>query len=73
MFDPQTSPTFPLRPCGMKPTVPGGPLHVTQWGLAGSCEGENGRKAVYKALFPRGLSLNHNFLATVRLSGNPQV
>jgi hypothetical protein len=57
----------------MKPTVSGGLLHVAQWGLAGGSEGETGWKAVYKALFPWGLYLNHNFLATVRLAGDPLV
>ena len=54
----------------MKPTVSGGCLHVAQWGLAESYEGGNGRKVAYKALFPQGLSINHNFLATVRLAGD---
>jgi hypothetical protein len=35
--------------------------------------GENGRKDVYNALLPRGLSLNHNFLSAVRLSCDPPV
>jgi hypothetical protein len=54
----------------MKPTVSGDSLYVAQWGFAESYEGGNDRKAAYKALFPRGLSLNHNFLATVRLAGD---
>jgi hypothetical protein len=46
-------------------------LHAAQWGIAGSFEGETDRKAVDKVLFPWGLRLNHNFLATVRLAGDP--
>jgi transposase len=52
---------------------PAVPFMSPSGGLAESYEGGNGRKAAYKVLFSQDLSLNHNFLATVRLAGDRPV